>query len=88
MKKLMITLAAAMLSGPALSAAHTAAPAAATDAPHETSRQCNQQVTDRKLKGEERKAFLKECMKGVSNSTSAPQTLEDKSKPALQSPKP
>lgn len=88
MKKLLIIVATATLAGPAFTAAHTAAPAAAADTSREASRQCNQQVTDRKLKGEERKAFLQECMKGVGNATSAPQTLQDKSNPALQSPKP
>ncbi|MBV0882302.1 hypothetical protein KTQ42_23795 [Noviherbaspirillum sp. L7-7A] len=92
MNKLMIMLAAAMLASPALSADRSAQPskanAAPLEAPRDTSRECNQQATDKGLKGEQRKAFLNSCMKNVGNATTAPQSLGDPSKPALQTSKP
>ena len=92
MNKLIITLAAAMLAGPAVSADRNAQPsraeAAPLEAPRDMSRECNQQATDKGLKGEQRKTFLNGCMKNVGNATTAPQSLGDPSKPALQTSKP
>jgi curli biogenesis system outer membrane secretion channel CsgG len=92
MNKLIIMLAAAMLAGPAVSADRSAQPskaeAATLEAPRDTSRECNQQAKDKGLKGEERKTFLNSCMKNVGNATAAPQSLNDPSKPALQTSKP
>jgi hypothetical protein len=47
---------------------------------------CNAEAKGKK--GAERKAFMKECLSGTTNATTAPQTQNDKTKPALQSPKP
>ena len=92
MNKLIITLAAALLAGPALAADRSAQPsraeAAPLEAPRETSRACNQEAASKGLKGDQRKAFLNECMKNVGNATAAPQSLGDPSKPALETAKP
>lgn len=92
MNKLIILLAAATLAGPAVSADRAAQPsktdAAPLEAPRDTSRECNQQAADKGLKGEQRKTFLNSCMKNVGNATTAPQSLGDPNKPALQTSKP
>ena len=91
MKKLTVMLVAALSSGAVFAAAHTAAPAASgagrTPDPKQTAR-CNSEAQAKGLKRAERKDFLKTCMAGVANSTSAPHSLSGSDKPALETAKP
>ena len=59
---------------------------AATDNQLEQTRACSNKARD--MKEGERQAFLDKCMQDITNATAAPGTLRDKSRPALQSPKP
>lgn len=59
---------------------------AATDNQMEEIRACNNKA--REKQGDERRAFLDKCMQDITNATAASGTLQDKSRPALQSPKP
>lgn len=87
MKRLTLMLLAALCSGAALAAPPAATGAGAVpDAKH--SARCNGEVQAKGLKGDERKAFLKKCMAGVANATSAPQSMTGADKPALQTAKP
>lgn len=89
MIKLLVTLAGLAFTGSVLAAAPTeAGGTAATPKKVQTTRMasCNKQATGKK--GAERKAFMKTCLKGTTNATAEPQTQADKTRPALQSPKP
>ncbi len=69
----------------AKSAANADSKTASSD-PKAKMKSCNAQAQGKK--GDERKAFMKECLSGTTNATMAPQSRSDKSKPALESPKP
>jgi psiF repeat len=92
MNKVIAFLVSAMFSAAALAAAHTAAPASAgpdanaKGAQQNRAKSCNAQAKGMKRK--ERRAFLKTCLAGNPNATVAPESQTDKSKPALESPKP
>ncbi|WP_151446960.1 PsiF family protein [Lacisediminimonas profundi] len=66
--------------------ASSATDSAAKSANREQTRTCNNQAKEQKLKGKERRQFLRTCMKGTSNTTS----YESKGStgPVLQTPKP
>lgn len=86
MKRPTVMLLAALCSG-AVFAAPAANEAGRTPDPKQSAR-CNSEVQAKGLKGDERKDFLKKCMVGVANATTAPQSMTGVDKPALQTSKP
>ena len=82
MKQLMRTLALALCLGTVPAYAENAAPAKdpspAQKAQQDRMKACNQEAKDKELKGDERKAFIKECLSA--KPAAAPATQQDKMK--------
>lgn len=83
MKPLMRMLTLVLCLGGAAAHAENAAPAKtpspAQQAQQERMKRCNQEAKSQALKGDERKAFMKECLSGKATAA-APATQRDKMK--------
>ena len=75
MKKLAIALVSfAIAAGSAFAADEKKAPSAAQKAQQEKMKSCNAQAKAKDKKGDERKAFMKECLSGDTGGASACET--------------
>jgi len=91
MKKTAAVLVAALFSASVFAATGTserAAPSASRTAQQSRMATCNKEAAAQGKKRAERKAFMKTCLRGVSNATVAPQSSREETAPALEAPKP